>query len=57
LIPNGWDRLDLFIPEGQMDFPVVMPIHGGALFIGEKESFEKLARYFASQGFASVSIN
>jgi len=57
VLPNAFDRLDLFLPKSQKDFPVVMLIHGGGMWIGAKEDLEEPARYFASQGFGSVSIN
>lgn len=34
--PEGKDRLDLYIPEGVTNAPVVFSIHGGALSAGDR---------------------
>src|SRR5271154_3528075 len=33
------NKLDLYLPKGQSRFPVVMFVHGGAWFFGDKNFF------------------
>ena len=35
---DGKDRLDLFLPEGARDFPVLVFYHGGGLRAGDKSA-------------------
>jgi acetyl esterase/lipase len=53
----GRHCLDLYLPEGKKDFPVLMLVHGGAWVMGDKGLFgwgSDIGRYFASQGFGVV---
>ncbi|MEN8151911.1 MAG: Ldh family oxidoreductase, partial [Planctomycetota bacterium] len=45
-------RLDLYVPEGEGPFPVLLWIHGGAWAVGHRKDEEPLARRFAEQGIA-----
>ena len=48
-------KLDLYIPNPEDDkMPVIFAVHGGG---GDKGDFLQFARYFAEQGYATVSIN
>lgn len=50
--------LDLFIPEGEGPFPLVINIHGGGFMMGSKEMLDApLARMWLQQGIAVASIN
>ncbi len=50
-------KLDLYAPKGlQRPVPVVVCIHGGGWFAGNKEQFGNFARYYAQQGFVAVSV-
>src|SRR4051794_35524437 len=43
-------RLDLYLPKGKTEFPVVMFVHGGAWMMGDKDFFgvhEAIGRMFA----------
>ena len=51
------DRLDVFMPEGVTNAPVVVYFHGGALQAGTKEIGEGLARQLAARGIGLVTAN
>jgi acetyl esterase/lipase len=53
-------RLDLFIPKGQKNFPVVVLIHGGVWMTGNNCCFglyTSVGEFLASQGIAAVLPN
>jgi acetyl esterase/lipase len=53
-------RLDLYLPQGRKDFPVVFFIHGGAWLHGDKNHwgiYAGLGRCFARHGIGMVSTN
>jgi acetyl esterase/lipase len=54
---DGRDRLDIFMPEGVEDAPVVVFFHGGELFYGSKASGETLAARVVPRGVGVVSAN
>ena len=54
------NKLDLYLPQGAHDFPVMLFIHGGAWVFGDKEQFglyHHLATYWASRGVGVVVAN
>ena len=51
------DRLDVFMPEGAMNVPVVVYFHGGALRNGTKAIGEGLAKQLTARGIGVVSAN
>lgn len=55
-----YHKLDLYVPKGAKDFPVLFFIHGGAWKIGSKNDlgiYESMGKAFAKQGIGMVSIN
>jgi acetyl esterase/lipase len=53
-------KLDLYLPKGKTDFPVVMFVHGGAWVIGDKVFFgvhEGVGKMFARHGVGAVVTN
>jgi acetyl esterase/lipase len=53
-------RLDLYLPAGQKDFPVLVFVHGGAWSRGDKNElgiYNALGRCFARQGIGVVCPN
>ncbi len=53
-------QLDLFLPRGRRDFPVVVFVHGGAWMLGDKTFFGRgdgIATAFAQQGIGAVLPN
>jgi acetyl esterase/lipase len=53
-------KLDLFLPKGKTDFPVVMFVHGGAWTFGDKDFFgvhEAVGRMFARHGIGAAVIS
>jgi acetyl esterase/lipase len=50
-------RLDLYLPEGKKDYPVLVLVHGGAWMLGDKTLFgwgPDIATYFAGRGIGVV---
>jgi acetyl esterase/lipase len=52
-------KLDIYLPEGRENFPVLVWFHGGALKYGSKSEFyaTSVARRFASKGIGVVLPN
>jgi acetyl esterase/lipase len=50
-------RLDLYLPKGKKDFPVLMFVHGGAWKFGNKDLYEALGKVYAKNGIGTVIIN
>src|SRR5262249_50869098 len=53
-------KLDLYLPKGQKDFPVLFFVHGGAWSTGDKKFFgvySSLGRQFAKHGIGTVVTN
>ena len=54
------NKLDLYIPRGRKEFPVIFFVHGGAWLHGSKNQFgmySALALSWARHGIGTVSIN
>jgi acetyl esterase/lipase len=54
------NKLDLYLPQGPRDFPVMLFIHGGAWFFGDKNQlglYHHLATYWARRGVGVVVAN
>lgn len=50
-------RLDLFLPKGKRDFPVVVLVHGGAWMVGDNRCcglYSSVGEFLASQGIGAV---
>jgi acetyl esterase/lipase len=53
-------RLDLFVPRGKTDYPVVILVHGGAWMLGDNRScglYSAVGAYLVSQGIGAVLPN
>jgi acetyl esterase/lipase len=50
-------KLDLYLPKGAKDYPVLVFIHGGAWRGGSKNSYGKHGNTAASHGIGFVAIN
>lgn len=55
--PDDQDTLDVFMPAGASDAPVVVFFHGGGLQLGSKSSGEALVSSLAPRGIGVVSAN
>ena len=52
--PDGKDRLDLYIPDGATNAPVIFSLHGGALWGGDRSEETFVGRRFAAAGYLTV---
>src|SRR5438270_10644137 len=50
-------KLDLYLPKGHKDFPVLMFVHGGAWTSGNKNLYGPLGQRFAANGIGTAIIN
>jgi acetyl esterase/lipase len=53
-------KLDLYLPKGKTDFPVVLFVHGGGWVFGDKNFFgvyEGVGKMFARHGIGAVVTN
>jgi len=50
-------RLDLYVPKGKRDVPVLMFVHGGRFTVGSKDQYAFVGQVFAGYGFATAVIN
>ncbi|MGH9198607.1 MAG: alpha/beta hydrolase [Acidimicrobiia bacterium] len=55
--PEGKDRLDLYIPEGVRNAPVIFSVHGGLLSMGDRSEESFVGQRFASAGYLTVVIS
>ena len=52
--PDGKDRLDLYIPDGVRNAPVIFSLHGGALSAGDRGEERFVGERFAAAGYLTV---
>lgn len=50
-------KLDLYLPKGKKDFPVLMFVHGGTWRSGKKDLYNALGEVFARNGVGTVIVN
>ena len=55
--PGNTGRLDVYAPDRDGQFPVIIWIHGGGWTKGDKSFVQHKPRVFTSKGFVFVSIN
>src|SRR3989442_8653614 len=48
------DKLDLYVPEGRTNVPVIVSYYGGALMSGDKSQQGFIGQRFAAAGFATA---
>jgi acetyl esterase/lipase len=51
---GGKDRLDLYIPEGAANAPVIVSLHGGALSAGDRREETFVGERFAAAGYLTA---
>lgn len=54
---NRLQVLDIIRPLGEPPFPVLVYIHGGANHLGDKRTYDRICRVFASFGFLVFNAN
>lgn len=47
-------KLDLYLPKGKKDFPVLVFVHGGGYQKGDRKEGEALGRAFAARGVGEI---
>ncbi len=50
-------KLDLFLPKGCKDFPVLIFVHGGAWVTGDRNLYGSFGKTFAKNGIGTVVIS
>ena len=55
--PDQKDKLDVYVPEGRRNAPVIVSYYGGALMAGDKRENEFIGQRFASAGFVTAVVN
>jgi acetyl esterase/lipase len=50
-------RLDVYLPKGAKDFPVVLFVHGGGWASGDRKLYAGVGRVFARNGVGTVVIS
>jgi acetyl esterase/lipase len=51
------NQLDLYLPQGQKNFPVLLFVHGGTWKSGNKDLYAGLGKLYAKNGVGTVIIN
>src|SRR5262245_21978980 len=54
---DGKDRLDIYVPDGARNAPVVFSIHGGVLVAGDRREERFVGQRFAGAGYVTVVIS
>ena len=54
---GGFRKGDVYSPPGEGPFPVLVFVHGGGYFGGDKGNHADLATYYAQRGIVTISIN
>lgn len=54
-----WQLADVYYPKGYAEelYPVIVNVHGGGWFYGDKQLYAPYGQYLAAQGFAVVNFN
>lgn len=54
-----WHMTDIYYPAGEHSgkYPVIVSVHGGGWFYGDKELYSLYAKHLTSYGFAAVNFN
>jgi len=55
--PDGKDRLDVYIPQGAANAPVIVSIHGGLLMAGDRREDAFVGQRFAAAGHVTAVIS
>jgi acetyl esterase/lipase len=50
-------KLDLYLPKGQKDFPVLFFVHGGTWKSGDRKQYDRLGNLYAARGLGTVVIS
>lgn len=56
--PHTRNTLDIYLPEKRdSKTPVILLVHGGSWFEGDKSAFTDLAKYWREKGYAAATMN
>ena len=55
--PDKKDRLDVYVPPGAANAPVILSLHGGALRAGDKSQQTFVGQRFAAAGMVTAVVN
>jgi len=55
---NSRNKIDIYLPEKRdTKTPVILLVHGGSWFEGDKSAFTDLAKYWREKGYAAATMN
>lgn len=55
---NARNKLDIYLPAARdKGTPVILLVHGGSWFEGDKSAFTDLAKYWRDKGYAAATMN
>ena len=55
---NSRNTIDVYLPEiRNSNTPVILLVHGGSWFEGDKSAFTDLAKYWRDKGYAAATMN
>ena len=54
---DGKDRLDLYVPAGVTNAPVIVSIHGGVLMMGDRAEESFVGQRFAAAGYLTAVVS
>ena len=49
--------LDILVPNGKGKFPITIYVHGGGWISGNKNSYTRICKSFAHEGYLTFNIN
>src|SRR5215510_14588644 len=55
--PDNQDKLDLYLPEGRPNAPVIVSYYGNQLMGGDKSEDAYIGQRFAAAGFVTAVVN
>ena len=56
-LQSNLNTLDIYVPQGRQDCPVIVFLHGGTWFQGDKGRLDDKVRAFTDRGYIYVSMN
>ena len=55
--PHRQQSLDVIVPRGMSRYPILIYVHGGGWFVGDKAIYTRICRTFSNQGYLVFNLN